>query len=125
MKLREKMYSADGTISASSREELEMMRGERREDGSYTGYVAEILETCGMAPKYIAIAGEKGQVEEEMLGGAMLGVGYVCSSDNIAFSFPQPSTEKAEGDRRKRSASPGKNGSGSLLLRTTLFYIMG
>ena len=129
--LREKMYSDDGTIAASSREELQRMRGDRREDGTYSGYVAEILETCGMATKYIAIAGEKGQIKEEMLGGAMLGVGYDCSSDRIDFSFPPTFHKKGKGGLReevrfsRKDLEALRNGLGSLTLRITLSYVMG
>jgi hypothetical protein len=129
--LKEKVYSDDGALAASSREELSRMRGERREDGRYTGFVSQILDTCGMALKYILVAGEKGQEEEEMLGGAMLGVGYECGTDRIALSFPATFHQKKRGGLKEEvvfsegELSRLRSGLGSLTLRTALSYVMG
>ena len=129
--LCDKVYSDDGALAASSREELLEMRGERQEDGRYTGYVAQILNTCGMSAKFIAIAGEAGQEEEKQLGGAMLGVGYHCPSDKITFSFPPVYHRKGRGGI-KEEVLIGKEelkrlqlGSGTFTLRIALSYVMG
>ena len=65
------------------------MRGKRREDGTYDGFISQILGTCGMAPKYITVAGEAEEPKEHaQLGGAILGVGYDIRTDRICFRFP-------------------------------------
>ena len=107
------------------------MREDRREDGTYSGLVTKILDTCGMAPKYIPIAGEQGQKEEEMLRGAMLGVGYDYGSARMAFCNPQFFTKRGEGGTKEnvhfsvRELEALRNGQGSLLLCITLSYVIG
>jgi hypothetical protein len=127
--LRDKMFSDDGALAADSKEELLRMKGTRQEDGTYDGYISRILGKCGMAPKYIVIAGEKGQ--EDTLGGAMLGVGYNCASDCITVKFdPIYHKKMRAGVKEEVRLSEGelaelRRGRGSLSLRICLSYVMG
>ena len=96
--LRNKVYVNNGPLEASSREELQEMRGKRREDRTYNGFISRILSTCSMAPKYITVAGEAEEVKEHaQLGGAMLGVEYNIRADRISFSFPPHTKAREEG----------------------------
>jgi hypothetical protein len=128
--LANKMYSDDGALAGSSHAELLKMRGERRADGTYTGHISKILDTCGMSPKYIVLAGEGSPEEEDPLGGAMLGVGYECSSDRIVFSFPPVFHRKAVGGVKPlvtwsdEDLASIRDGSGSITLRECLSYVM-
>ena len=79
------------------------MKGEQGEDGTYDGYISRILAKCGMAPKFIVIAGGTKAGEEEQISGAFLGVGYLCKTDEISFKFPPSFKRKERGGPRLRS----------------------
>ena len=129
--LRRKLYVDDGALRASSREELLQMKGSRRVDGTYDGYISRILATCRMAPKFIAIAGDPGPGEEELIGGAFMGVGYNCGRDQVSFSFPMVYHKKGRGGSKTEmnmtvtEVRRLKQGLGTFSLRTALSYLMG
>ena len=84
-----------------------------------------------MAPKYIAIAGEAGAGEEAQIGGAFLGVGYICGTDQISFTFPPVYNRKGRGGTKVevsmsvRELASLRQGLGSFTTRKGLSYVMG
>ena len=99
--ISKKMYVDDGALAADSREQLEAMRGSRREDGTYTGHIAEVLKTVGMAPKFVAIPGTATPEEVELLGGKVLGVGYKICEDKLVFKLSTRASIQEPGRRKK------------------------
>ena len=129
--LKKKVYVDDAALAAKDKQELERMKGNKREDGTYDGYISQILSKSGMAPKYIAIAGEAGAGEEAQIGGAFLGVGYSCGTDQISFSFPPVYKRKGRGGTKvevsmsARELESLRQGQGSFTTRKALSYVMG
>ena len=128
--LKNKVYVDDGCIAGKSREELEEMRGTKLDDGTYDGHISKILATCGMHPKFIAVAGED-EGQEEQIGGAVLGVGYNCHKDVLTFSFPPAYHVRARGSLKEEKhltraeVDNLKQGNGRFSLRIAASYVMG
>ena len=56
--------------------------------GDGTGTLHQVLETCGMKLKFVAVSGDKREEVAEMLGGRVLGLGYNLAEDKISLSVP-------------------------------------
>ena len=82
--LRENVY-VDDICGGGSPEEVERMVGDEATGG---GTLHQILETCGMKLKFVAVSGDKREEVAEMLGGRVLGVGYDLAEDKISLSIP-------------------------------------
>ena len=54
--LKDNLYVDDGYVGRKV-EEVERMLGELQEDGTYSGTVAQILGTCGLRAKFMAVTG--------------------------------------------------------------------
>ena len=61
------------------------MRGVKLALGQYSGTVTQILATCGMVPKFMAVSGDPDPAAAELLGGKVLGINYRLGEDMVTF----------------------------------------
>ena len=66
----------DDAGGGGSWDEVQRMRGSKREDGSYSGTLPKVLEMGGFRAKALVIGGHCDDEEVEALGGKFLGVPY-------------------------------------------------
>ena len=74
----------DDSILGGSQADVDRMRGSRQ-NGAYSGTVAQILSKGAMTVKFMAVTGSHDPVEATQLGGKTLGVRYAIEDDKIQF----------------------------------------
>ena len=70
------------------------MKGDVLKDGSYTGTLAQILETGNFKIKVIVSSGEKNAEHKDLIGNKVLGYGWDATSDTMSVSFLVNVTKK-------------------------------
>ena len=83
-KLKNDCYVDDG-LTGGSDEEVQRLRGELQEDGSYNGTLAQILQIGGLQIKAMMVSGEENILAKEQLGDYILGIQYDSVSDKFIF----------------------------------------
>merc|ERR1711867_426175 len=67
--------------------DVDRMRGDRRDDGSYSGTVPVILEQAGFKAKAFVVSGTEVEEELQAMGGKFLGLHYDPQSDDIVLKI--------------------------------------
>ena len=120
----------DDIILGGDRDEVERMRGNLLADGQYSGTITQILATCGMRPKFIAVSGDQDPAAAEPLGGKVLGLGYHLGRDKITFKIELNFFQKMRGKKvavalTREELEQIRRGTKSLSRRATLSLLQG
>ena len=92
-KIKGDTYVDDG-ITGGSNEQVEKMKGERLEDGSYTGTLAQIFKKGKLKMKVIITTGETDEALKHLIGNKVLGYNWNATSDEMSVSLPVNITPK-------------------------------
>ena len=120
----------DDCITGGSKEEVERMKGHLLANGQYSGTITQILATCGMRPKFLAVSGDQDPAAAEPLGGRVLGLSYNLGRDVITFKLDLNFFQKVKGRKVSMTLTMeelGKirSGTKSLSRRATLSLLQG
>ena len=86
-------YVDDG-VTGGSYQEVVRMKGERLEDGRYSGTLGQILDRGNFRMKAVITTGEVDEDIKSLINNKVLGYGWNSTSDVMAINFPINITKK-------------------------------
>ena len=80
------------------------MRGERLEDGSYSGTIPLVLDVGGFSAKALVIGGACDEEESAPMGGKFLGLEYLPEKDQIVMRLTTKICKGQDSPKSKRKS---------------------
>ena len=78
----------DDEVTGGTKEAVDRMKGEKLEDGTYSGTMTQILNIGKLKIKSIVSSGEKDEEAKALLGNTVFGYTWEATSDVMCTTFP-------------------------------------
>ena len=85
-KIKDDSY-VDDNVSGGNSEEVKRMKGERLQDGTFTGTMRQILDLGSLKMKVIVSTGETDEEVKHLIGNKVFGYHWNASDDKMAATF--------------------------------------